>query len=225
MELYEKKAIYSNALASERDTAGFVMEGFGATSYPRERLRLESILGPEHDQRANILFWCPEDFPANVGIEWDFYPVHEPGLCMFFFAARGRNGEDLFAPTLARRTGEYDQYNKGDIDAYHVSYFRRKNVRSFNTCNLRKSYGFHLVAQGADPIPSVLDAVPPYHMRLTIFTGHITFSINDLDVIRWVDDGNEYGPALKNGKIGFRQMAPMIAEYANLTVFELTGRK
>jgi len=30
-----------------------------------------------------------------------------------------------------------------------------------------------------------------------------------------------YGPLLEDGKIGFRQMAPLVAEYANLKVYEL----
>ena len=221
MESSGKREIFANALASERDIDGFVMEGSGVTSFPRKRLRLESTVGPERGQAANVVFWCPETFPSNISIEWDFYPVHEPGLCMMFFAAKGRRGEDLFAPELARRTGEYDQYNKGDIDAYHVSYFRRKNVRSFNTCNLRRSYGFHLVAQGADPIPAVLDAVPPYHIEVRKLNEVIMFLVNDLELIRWGDDGDRYGPVLTHGKIGFRQMAPMIAEYADLTVSEI----
>jgi hypothetical protein len=31
-------------------------------------------------------------------------------------------------------------------------------------------------------------------------------------------DGKTYGPILDRGKIGFRQMTPLIAEYANLVV-------
>ena len=78
---------------------------------------------------------------------------------------------------------------------------------------LRKSYGFHLVAQGPDPLPAVLDARGPYPMRLTVHRGEITFEIADLLSFRWQDD-----EPLSGGKIGFRQMAPMIGEYANLRV-------
>ena len=46
----------------------------------------------------------------------------------------------------------------------------------------------------------------------------MAFSIDDLPVLQWVDDGESYGPILGGGKIGFRQMAPLIAEYANLQV-------
>jgi len=83
---------------------------------------------------------------------------------------------------------------------------------------LRKSYGFHLVAQGADPIPTVADARPPYHLRLGKVGAVIEFAVNDLTVLHWEDDGVTYGPRLDGGVLGFRQMAPLVAEYANLVV-------
>ncbi|HUR07773.1 MAG TPA: DUF1961 family protein [Nonomuraea sp.] len=212
--------IYRNPLAGPDDLAGFRLEGDGATTFPLGRMRLESLRPPADGQAANVVLWCPEDLPADVRIEWDFWPVREPGLCIMFFHARGRGGEDLFDPGLAPRNGPYEQYHHGDIDAYHVSYFRRMwaSERSLHTCNLRKSHGFHLVAQGADPLPAVLDAAGPYAMRLDVEGGEVTFSINDVVSFRWTDDGGIGGPALVGGKIGFRQMAPMIGEYANLRV-------
>ncbi|MFD1542951.1 DUF1961 family protein [Nonomuraea guangzhouensis] len=212
--------IYRNPLAGPDDLAGFRLEGDGATTFPMGRMRLESLRPPADGQAANVVLWCPEDLPADVRIEWDFWPVREPGLCIMFFHARGRGGEDLFDPGLAPRSGPYEQYHHGDIDAYHVSYFRRMwaSERALHTCNLRKSHGFHLVAQGADPLPAVLDADGPYAMRLDVEGGVITFSVNDVVSFRWTDDGSTGGPALVGGKIGFRQMAPMIGEYANLRV-------
>ncbi len=44
------------------------------------------------------------------------------------------------------------------------------------------------------------------------------FSINNLTILDWSDDGQMYGPVLGSGWIGFRQMTPMIGEYANFTV-------
>lgn len=214
------KLLYGNAMASRADLAGFRLEGDGALSFPQGRLRLESLRPASDGQAANIVLWCPEEFPRDVTISWDFWPVHEPGLCIMFFHARGRGGEDLFDPALAARTGPYEQYHHGDIDAYHVSYFRRMwpSERALHTCNLRKSYGFHLVAQGADPLPAVLDAQGPYRMRLDILEGEITFSVNDIVSFTWADDGQ----ILEGGKIGLRQMAPMIGEYANLRVEAVT---
>lgn len=214
------ETIYENRLAAAGDIAGFRLEGEAEISFPEGRLRMENARDPAEGQKSNFVFWCPEDLPADVAIAWDFWPLREPGLAILFFAAGGRGGQDLFAADLARRTGEYSQYHHGDINALHVSYFRRRwpEERAFHTCNLRKSYGFHMVAQGADPLPSVEDATPPYHLLLIQCGGEVAFLINDLPIFHWVDDGQTFGPRLGGGKIGFRQMAPLVAEYANLVV-------
>ena len=47
----------------------------------------------------------------------------------------------------------------------------------------------------------------------------IRFAINDLEVLRFHDDGAQYGPLLGGGRVGLRQLAPMIGEYANLRVY------
>ena len=179
--------LYENPLAKPADLEGFRLEGDGATSYPLGRLRLESVRPADDGQDANVVLWCPEEFPPDITVEWDFWPIREPGLCILFFHAKGRHGED----------------------------FRRRwpAERAFHTCNLRKSYGFHLVAQGADPIPDVADADGPYHLRLTVQRGEITFAVNDLVSFTWYDER-----PLPGGRIGFRQMAPLIGEYANLRV-------
>lgn len=212
--------IYSNYLATPEDVAGFRMEGPGAATFPRGRLRLESLAHPDEGQAANLVFWCDADLPDAVEISWDFHPLTEPGLAILFFHARGSGGRDLFDPSLAPRTGPYDQYHSSDIATYHVSYFRRMwpTERRFHTCNLRKSPGFHLVAQGADPLPSALDADPPYRVRVTARHGEIGFGIDGLTLFTWRDAGAPGGPRLTGGRIGFRQMAPLIAEYANLEV-------
>jgi hypothetical protein len=212
--------IYENPLAAEPDIAGFRLEGDAAISFPQGRMRMENRRDPAEGQKANFVHWCPEDLPADIAVSWDFWPIREPGLGILFFAAIGIKGQDLFDPGLAPRTGEYNTYHHGDINAFHISYFRRKHPRerAFHTCNLRKSYGFHMVAQGADPLPSVQDAQPPYHIQLIKCGPEVAFHIDDLPLLRFVDDGQTYGPPLGGGKIGFRQMAPLIAEYANLQV-------
>ena len=43
--------------------------------------------------------------------------------------------------------------------------------------------------------------------------GEITFAVNDLVSFAWYDER-----PLPGGRIGFRQMAPLIGEYANLRV-------
>lgn len=216
--------IYQNALTDPTDVVGFKMEGDAAVTFPQGRMRMENCRDPEEGQAANFVYWCPENFPHDIVVSWDWWPIREPGLCILFFSAIGGEGQDLFDPALNERHGAYNQYHSSDINALHVSYFRRKNPdeRAFHTCNLRKSHGFHLVCQGADPLPSVDDATPPYRIRLVKCADTVSFSINDLEIFEWVDDGETYGPLLGGGKIGFRQMAPLIGEYANLVVRGVT---
>ena len=221
----EKKLIYDNPLSCESDVKDFVPEGSVKVYFENGRMRMQNALDPELGQKSNFVFWCDRDFPSDIAIEWDFRPIEEPGLAIMFFSAKGCGGEDLFDKSLAPRDGQYNLYHSGDINAYHISYFRRKwdEERAFHTCNLRKSKGFYLVAQGADPIPDCADAAESYHICITKLNGKIDFAINGLVVFSWQDDGEEYGEVLGDGKIGFRQMAPMIGEYSNLRVYELKG--
>lgn len=213
--------IYENPLSKQEDIFAFLLEGSAVISFENQRMRLKNGMDESLGQKANFVLWCDREFSENICIQWDFWPMEEPGLCILFFAAKGRKGEDLFSPSLNPRAGEYESYHHGDINAYHISYFRRKweNERSFHTCNLRKSYGFRLAATGADPIPSVVDAKPPYHMEVVKYQEKIRFSINSLPVLTWRDA--EAGPMLGAGKIGFRQMAPLCAEYSDLRVYRL----
>lgn len=223
LEYRRTECIYDSPLAADAHTASFVLEGFAEISHSEGVMRMENRLDPSIGQEANFVYWCPEVFPDDIEIAWDFTPLREPGLCMLFFAARGRDGADLFDPSLERREGVYRQYHSGDIDALHVSYFRRKAAkeRALNVCNLRKSRGFHLVAQGADPIPTVADASGPYRIRVVKSGPDVQFGINGLTLFEWRDDGSAYGPVLDGGRIGFRQMAPLVASYGNLTVHRI----
>jgi len=217
------KLIYENALSSFQDVSDWKLEGKAKISNFEDKVLLENELDPEvYGDDAHWVLWCPEQFPDRIMIEWEFYPIEEPGLCMLFFSANGRDGEDLFDKSLPERVGKYPQYHSGAINALHLSYFRHKwpDERAFRTCNLRKSYGFHLVAQAADPLPPVEDAISPYYLQLVKYDHIVQFMINDLPILEWEDDGESYGQILGEGKIGFRQMAPMKAAYANFKVSE-----
>lgn len=220
----ESELLYENPLSSPDDVEDWTLEGNAAITFPRGRMRMENTDDPEEVDEPHYVHWCPEKFPDNIKISWDFWPLREPGLCMLFFAATGRNGEDVLDPTLDDRTGIYSQYYDGDIDTLHVSYFRRnhhgspKHEIQFQTVNLRKSKGFNLVQRGGDPIPGVRDANGPYRIEVVKYGPIVTFSVDGLEVLRWVDDGESYGPVYGSGNIGFRQMAPTMGEYADLTV-------
>ncbi len=215
--------IYENPLACEDDVKDFVLEGKANISFENGVMRMENAISAAEGQKANYVFWCDREFPDNIMITWKFKPVKEPGLAILFFAAKGKKGESIFDKSLAERTGEYVLYHHGDINAFHVSYFRRKepDERAFHTCNLRKSYGFHLVTQGADPIPDAADASDFYELKVVKKTDRVEFYVNDLLSFAFDDDGKTYGDFLTDGRIGFRQLAPMIGEYSDLKVYKL----
>lgn len=221
-EFLPGQVIYENPLCCEEDLKGFVAEGDLRVTFPEGCMRIESVRDPNEGQAANYLFWCPEVFPDHIKIEWKFKPLNEPGLAMMFFAAKGKDGQSIFDPNLAVRKGEYPQYNHGDINTFHLAYFRRRmaDERLFHTCNLRKSYGAHLVAQGGDPIPEAIEAKVFYDLCIIKDGADITFTINGLKILSYHDD-EAFGPVLEGGNIGFRQMSPLIAEYKDFRVTSL----
>ena len=215
------KIIYDNPLSCEKDIKDFVLEGEADISFDNGVMRLSGKKSPAEGQKANFVLWCPMVFPADIRIEWEFRPIKEPGLAMLFFAAKPRSGHgSIFDSSLQARTGEYEQYHSGDINAYHLSYFRRKepSERSFHTCLLRKSYGAYLVCQGADPIPDASEDAQWYQMSVTKRGSRISFYINELKIFEFYDDGMTFGDILTGGNIGFRQLSPMVAEYKNFKV-------
>ena len=213
------RLIYENSLAALSDHAGFVLEGQADIAVVDGSTRLATVVDESARQAANYVWWCPEEFPADFDAEWDFWPEAERGLCILFFAARGQGGEELFDPSLPRRSGEFAQYTEGAINCLQISYYRRRpQTQRHHLCNLRKHHGVHLVSSGADPIPQAARAQPPYHLRLLKAGPHVAFWIDGLSILHYEDDGLTFGPVLGGGKIGFRQMAPMIGRYANFRV-------
>lgn len=216
--------MYRNPLASAADLDGWIAEGPARVEHRDGGMVLSSgadeaaLAAAGRGDHAHFTYWCPEVFAADVEISWDFRPVGGEGLAMLFFAATGTGGRDLFDPALAPRTGYYPQYHSGDVSTLHVSYLRRKwpTERRFRTCNLRKSPGFRLVAQGADPLPGPGDADGHYRVSVTKLGADVRFAIDGLELFAYRDP-----EPLGAGRIGFRQMSPLEAHYRNLHVNEL----
>ena len=221
---------YANALRSPEDMRDWIAEGPVEVRPGPSGVVLASSAGDPDDDAAHWTLWCPVRFDDAVRISWEFRPVEEPGLAMAFFAARGHSG-NLFGPDQLPRDGRYPQYHSGDLDALHLSYFRHRwpQERAFRTCNLRRSAGFRLVAQGADPLPPAADANGFYRLVIDKDGPDVHFSINDLPIFSWHDDGAAGQPAgehlggghLAGGYFGLRQMAPLVAEYRNFSVSAL----
>ncbi|MGA9657499.1 MAG: DUF1961 family protein [Asticcacaulis sp.] len=219
----EGDIIYANPLATPSDVKGFRLEGEALIDFDAGQMRLRNKLSADQGQASNFVYWCPEVFPDDIDICWKFTALEEPGLCILFLAAQGLlpEGEvSLFDPRLKPRVGIYDQYTMSDVSALQIAYFRRRwdTERAFHLCNLRRAPGFELLAQGADPLPDVADAKPPYLMRLIKSGAQVAFFMNDLPVLSWQTEGRG-GPT--SGCIGFRQMAPLVAMYSHLEVRRL----
>ena len=75
--------------------------------------------------------------------------------------------------------------------------------RQFHTCNLRKSKGFHLVAQGADPIPDAYECQYSYKIKISKIDNNIDFYINDLHIFNFYDNESIYGNHIGGGKNWF----------------------
>lgn len=220
----EVDLIYSNPLTKPSDIANWKMEGEASVDFDTGKMRLKNKLSPDQGQASNFVFWNPEVFAGDVAITWNFRPLAEPGLAILFFAAGGINGQHILDPELRPRAGIYDQYTQSDVAALQIAYFRRRwpEERAFHLSNLRRAPGFELLAQGADPLPDVKDMTPePYRMKLVKTASGVAFSINDLPVLTWHNDGKK--PTPHKGSVGFRQMAPLEAVYSNLEVRRVTG--
>ncbi len=131
----EYRLLYENPLTGPEHLADFVKEGNPAIAFDGEGVILANADPEELGDHAHWVLWLNRVFPADIKIEWEFQPLREPGLCMLFFDALGREGQPLFSPELQERDGYYPQYHSGDINAYHISYYRRKftSERYFET--------------------------------------------------------------------------------------------
>ena len=211
--------IYQNPLATAEDIADWKMEGPGVTTFADGWMELRSRRpdGPE----GHLVFWCPQDFPADFQAEWDFQIIDPKGLCIVFFAANGTEGRDLFDPTLEPRGGIFRRYINGQITSYHISYFSNAPDVPRAVANLRKNPGFYLIANGPAGVPNTPPPGTTHHAILRQQGGRIQMSIDGRTIIDHLDDGQRAGPVLRSGKIGLRQMQWTAARYRNLRVFSL----
>ena len=224
------EALYENTFSASREQGraeaakDWVMEGGGIAEWADGRLRLRAKRYTE--KRSNVetdhfVYWLRRDFPADFAVEWDFrfpnWKQSPNGLAIIFVCAKGVKGEDIFDPRLAKREGVFARYHSGDINSYHVSYF----AGSRGKANVRKNWGFHLVASGDDLVAA--DGPEKWHHLLLVrFGGKLVLTVDGKPCITWADDGKEHGPALGGGKIGLRQQNDLLwGDYTNLRVYAL----
>lgn len=219
-QTYQKGALlYSALLSDNSDTAGWKMEGAGKVEFSKGWMQLFSP-----DEKGNLVFWCPQDFPENFIAEWEVQNLNtEAGLCIVFFAAKGLKGEDIFDESLPKRDGTFKNYTKGAINNYHISYYANgKNEPGRETAHLRKNKGFYKVQAQEPGIP--LQSTAVHKLQLIKHKGRIVFTIDERTVIDWPDNGQQFGKILEGGKIGFRQMKWTKFAYSNFSVWDCLPR-
>jgi len=222
-ELWEKGELLAGEDFSG-DFSNWLSEGDVRAGIEQGRLRFEALEQTEV-KKGNV--WWKKEFAGPLLIEYDYQSATPYGLSMIWFLARGKQGEDLLSFT---RSGVYDEYVKGRINGYHISYHRFDSGVS----NLRKSYGFHMLATNDDPVP--IDNLESHHIAIYCRQGRIRFMVDGKPVHDFIDRGqpclegkawlHDYpckgtGAVFTEGKIGIRHTQKQVAYYDNFRVYRL----
>ncbi len=209
--------LYSNTLSTPQDVKEWCMEGKGRVEFADGWMEIYSP-----GEESHHVYWCPVTFPGSFIAEWEVQNLKtEAGLVIVFFSALGKNGEDIFSPDFPERDGTFNQYTKSDrLNCYHISYYANgKDKPGREISHLRKNSGFHLVYQENPGIPVASEAV--HKIKLIKAGSRILMYVDDRKIIDWTDDGEEYGPVLQEGRIGFRQMQWTHFRYRNFKVYSI----
>jgi hypothetical protein len=218
------KLLYSTRMDSEASMKDWVLEGPGIIDFVDNTTIMRSqIPNPPDGSTGHFNYWCPESFPDNIVVEWEFKPFTDKGVCHLFFAAKGQKGEDIFDSALPKRDGHFQQYINGVINNYYFIYF--SNLDLMRTSNmatvwLAKSSKQSIMALGQI---GITPGVKEFHrMRMIKEDAHMQLQVNGKVYLDFTDPGSErWGPVLGGGRISFRQMAVTMAAYRNFNVWEL----
>ncbi|MFC2133855.1 DUF1961 family protein, partial [Bacteroidota bacterium] len=216
--------VYSNKLDKEGSVEDWIIEGPAQITFESESMIMESThRNPTGGSEGHFNIWCPVDLPENFIAEWEYQQLSDKGVSLFFFSAKGKNGEDVFDPSLVKRDGHFQPYVNGDIDNYRiVTYSNNRTLRMTNMakCYLAKSSKSSLLSVGKLGIEP---GDRKFHkLRLIKEGAHIQFQVDGEVCVDFTDPGNDrWGPVLGTGKFSFRQMAVTIAAYKNFNVWKM----
>ncbi len=223
-ERYTKgKLLYESTMKTPESVKGWKMEGAGQVAFRDGWMHMFSP-----DENWHHVYWCPDTFPNRFVAEWDAQNLEtDAGLSIVFFAAKGENGEDIFEPTLPKRTGDFKEYTVGKIVSYHISYYanaaHNPNRRHANLRKNNYNNRFILVQKGEEGIPTKSKKI--HRIRLLKDGPHVVMFVDERKVIDWTDDGQTHGPVYTDGKIGFRQMRWTHFRYRNFKVWSLRSEQ
>lgn len=172
------------------------LEGTGQATLENGTLKLS-----EDPDGVGTVLWLKQDWPEAFHLALDVTFNNNKGIGVIFFAAKGSDGGDALMPENPR-TGAYDEYIRGALDSYSLSFHRYwPDGRNNPGSNLRRNSGFHLIDQCL-PDPCLL-AGQPYRIEIIKLGASIKVLV-DGEVTHEGRDNGDWGPPLKNGKIGFR---------------------
>lgn len=172
------------------------LEGTGQASLENGTLKLS-----EDPDGVGAVLWLKQDWPEAFHLALDVTFNNNKGIGVIFFAAKGSDGTDALKPKTPR-TGAYDEYIRGVLDSYSLSFHRYwPDGRNNPGSNLRRNSGFHLIDQ-CMPDPC-LQADRTYRIEITKLGASIKVLV-DGEVTHEGRDNGDWGPPLQGGKIGFR---------------------
>lgn len=209
--------------------------------------RLPEVTAPDGSVKGgHIVLWNKKlMLPDSYLITYKFQPLTPIGLAILFVSGHAANGGDIFSDRVKERTGIFSHYTKGDINSYHISYRAAGPGGIRGTNNLRKNSGFFNLASAKDPCVKNLnytDKEPSLdECTITMIKARdrIIFIVNGIKTIDVVDkEKNEIlkangsttgkimntGPVHGGGRLGFRHMVSMAAQYSDLEVYRLSEK-
>jgi len=198
-----KHPVYETSFEDESELKNWTLEGGDRAVIEKGSLVLynEPKKG-EEGKASHLVCWLGKELPSDYLMEFTVTPKdRKMGLNIVFFNARGIGGESVLDPSLEPRAGEFHKYHSGDLNNYHLSYF----AAGRDAANLRKNKGFQLVSMGADLIGQGKQG-EPQTVRIYKKGGKVRVIVDDIVALKFDDDGKRYGPVLKSGWVGLRQM-------------------
>jgi hypothetical protein len=165
----------------------------------------------------HVTFWLKRKLGRHFVAAWDFKPASREGLAIVFVSANGLEGKDLFDPSLAKRSGVFNQYVRGDLRSYHFSYW----AGTRGSANGRKNPGLQMVAICRDRIhlDQVAGRKGPWRIAVARRGPGIDLTVDGRRLLTYTDDGKTRGSVLGEGYLGLRQMKRTgKATYDNLVI-------
>ena len=215
-ETLKDRELYHADFSKTESVKNWKMEGPGEIEFKDGWMQMSSP-----GEKGHHVFWCPEDLPESFVAEWEVKNQNpKAGLCIVFFSAKGVNGEDIFDVGLAKRDGVFEQYTKGDLNNYHISYYANApQNKNRGKSHIRKNKGFQVVDRG--PIGIAAEDTDVHKITLIKLGRRVVFLVDGQVIINWMDDGKILGKVLGGGKIGLRQMQWTNFLYRNFTAWSI----